>query len=306
MKDFKYEDSLLEEPINIPEEVLNSIKKMPFKNMLYITHVGYFPNKREKGSNDYVLIYCLTGKGQCETQNGTFVLRPNQFILLPPNEYYCYQADIEQPWTIYCMHFNGSMINELNESFDLEQFAVPTNLPFNNQILETWKEIYTSLLDGYTDENIGYANLCLYRFVSFFLFPNRSQKTIQEPEQEDLLDQSISFMKANVHKRFSVDEIAETFQYSPSHYSVLFKQKTGLSPIDYFIKIKIQHACELLTGSNLIVKEIAVKVGYEDPYYFTRIFKKVTGKTPREYKEVNRLGNKASFEIRSNEQRMAV
>ncbi|HEY2580182.1 MAG TPA: AraC family transcriptional regulator [Mucilaginibacter sp.] len=110
------------------------------------------------------------------------------------------------------------------------------------------------------------------------------EKSFRESEIEHLVDRSILFMTANVHKRLSVDELASEFCYSPSRYTVLFKQKTGLSPMDYFIKIKIQQACQFLVNSDLFVKEIAGKVGYDDPYYFSRIFKKVAGKGPMEYK----------------------
>ena len=78
-------------------------------------------------------------------------------------------------------------------------------------------------------------------------------------------------MKTNIDKQLSVEEIAREFHYSPSHYTALFKKKTGLSPIDYFIRIKIHYACQLLSQRELIIKEIADKVGYEDPYYFSRI-----------------------------------
>jgi AraC-like DNA-binding protein len=81
-----------------------------------------------------------------------------------------------------------------------------------------------------------------------------------------------------------VEEIAKEFHYSSSHYTALFKKKTGLSPIDYFIRMKIYYACQLLTQRELIIKEIADKIGYDDPYYFSRIFKKVTGKSPAQYK----------------------
>lgn len=283
-------DFLREDQINVPLEIINTdIRKRPFRNALSISRIGYYPNSKfhdriqEGNCPDYTLIYCLDGKGYCQTLQGTFTLQANQFILLPPKQLYYYQADSENPWTIYWIQFNGSMMDELKEDFNLYQYEKPANLPFNAQILETWQEIYSSLSDGYTFENIGYANLSLYRLISLFLFPNRAKKTVQD-EKEDQFEQSISYMKANVHKRLTADEIAQKFHYSSSHFSVLFKQKTGQSPIDYFINLKIQHACQLLTQSNLIIKEIAQKVGYEDPFYFSRIFKKITGKSPAEYK----------------------
>lgn len=57
------------------------------------------------------------------------------------------------------------------------------------------------------------------------------------------------------------------------------------STIDYFIQIKIQQACQLLDYSNLRINEISSRIGYEDPYYFSRIFKKVTGVSPDNYKK---------------------
>lgn len=283
-----------ENQINVPLEIINpDIRKRPFRNALSINRIGYFPNSKfhdriqEGDCPDYTLIYCLDGKGYCQTQQGSYMLQANQFILLSPKQLYYYQADTENPWTIYWVQFNGSMMDELKEDFDLYKYEKPTNLPFNGQILETWQEIYSSLSDGYTFENIGYANLSLYRLISLVLFPNKAKKTTIQNDREDQFEQLISYMKANVHKRLTADGIAKEFHYSSSHFSVLFKQKTGLSPIDYFIKIKIQYACQLLTQSNLIIKEIAQKVGYDDPFYFSRIFKKITGKSPVEYKAVH-------------------
>jgi AraC-like DNA-binding protein len=109
---------------------------------------------------------------------------------------------------------------------------------------------------------------------------------LKETQMPDRLGQSIVFMKNNMHKPLSVEEIAKQFHYSPSHYTAMFKKKTGLSPINYFIRMKIHYACQLLTQRELIIKEIADKIGYEDPYYFSRIFKKVIGKSPTQYKSI--------------------
>ena len=65
------------------------------------------------------------------------------------------------------------------------------------------------------------------------------------------------------------------------------KKKTGLSPMDYYIKMKIQYACQLLSQSDLKIKEVAEKIGYEDPYYFSRLFKQVMNKSPKDYRKVH-------------------
>lgn len=282
-----------EKQINIPVNILDRhIRSMPFLDSIYITHIGYFPNaqyhyrERPHGCDDYILFYCLGGKGHIDTGNGRHTLGVNQFMMLPPHQYHRYQADIDDPWTIYWVHFTGTRLKELSEQFKLVQFEKPFDIHYSPGILETWKEMYTSLEQGYATENIGFANMILYHFLTYFIFPDR-RKLIQQVEESSKsgpLDLSIEHMKQNITGRFTVDELAARFHMSASHYTAVFKKKTGMSPMDYFIRMKIQYACQMLSQSDLRIKEVADKIGYDDPYYFSRIFKKITGKSPAQYK----------------------
>lgn len=286
----KPEDDFFEKKqITVPKTVIEElVKNKFFKNALYVTEMGSFVNANhryrlsESNSPDYVLVYCLNGKGYCETRNDIFPMEANQFILLSPNQFHRFQADPDNNWSIYWLHFSGSMADELKISLDLQQYEKPSSLAFRNQVDETYQKIHSSLTDGFALENIGYANLNLYHLITLLTLQNKETKNVKK--DEDQLEQSIAFMKENLNKHLTVENIAKEFNYSSSHYSTLFKQKTGLSPIDYFIRLKIQNACLLLNKSNLIVKEIAQKVGYDDPFYFSRMFKKITGKSPIEYK----------------------
>jgi AraC-like DNA-binding protein len=278
-----------EKQINISKSVLNKfVRKTTFLNSLYITHIGYFPNasfhyrERRKGCDDYILLYSLAGKGYIENVAGKMELNPNQFIIIPPHLFHRYQADLDNPWTLYWVHFSSDKLEEFRMDFNIDRFYSPTDLRFNQKIIDTWVQMYASLADGYNKPNISYANLCLYRFLSFFILTN---KTFTLEEADSPLDQSIAFMKENIGKRLSADDIASRFQYSCSHYTAIFKQKTGMSPIDYFIRLKIHFACQLLTQTDLKIKEIADRIGYDDPYYFSRLFKQVTGQSPKVYKK---------------------
>lgn len=66
------------------------------------------------------------------------------------------------------------------------------------------------------------------------------------------------------------------------------KQKTGHSPIDYFIQMKMQKASQQLDFTNRSVKDIAMSMGFDDPYYFSKRFKKITGMSPRKYRTVKK------------------
>jgi AraC-like DNA-binding protein len=277
-----------EKQINIPKTVLQKyIKRREFLNALYITHVGYFPKaefhyrERKKGCEDYILLYSLGGSGYIENDQEKMELLPNQFIIIPPHEFHRYQADLADPWTLYWVHFSSSKLKTILEDFKVNRFYRPTDIHYDARIIQIWMEMFNSLAEGYNEENIGYASLCLYRFVSFFFFPD---KKVKVEEENTPLDKSIAFMKENIGKRLTTEDIAQKFRYSPSHYTAIFKKKTGMSPIDYFIKLKIHYACQLLTQSDMKIKEISDKTGYDDPYYFSRLFKQVMGKSPKEYR----------------------
>ncbi|MGC3957754.1 MAG: helix-turn-helix transcriptional regulator [Verrucomicrobiota bacterium] len=73
---------------------------------------------------------------------------------------------------------------------------------------------------------------------------------------------------------------------SPSHFFAVFKRQTGFAPLDFFIRLRMQRACELLGTTSLSVKEVAAELGYDDPFYFSRVFKTVSGIAPTDYRRL--------------------
>jgi AraC-like DNA-binding protein len=92
-------------------------------------------------------------------------------------------------------------------------------------------------------------------------------------------------MQDHIDKNLTLADLAGHVNYSASHYSFRFRHKTGFSPIEYFSHLKIQKACQYLQFTDLRIKEIACKVGLNDAYYFTRLFGKTMGFSPKEYRQ---------------------
>ena len=106
-----------------------------------------------------------------------------------------------------------------------------------------------------------------------------------ESEIARKIEQSISYMLRHLDQPLHVATLASVANFSPSHYSALFKRLTGCPPIDYFIHLRMQHACWLFDNTTLNVKEVAAALGYDDPFYFSRTFKKVVNQVaPSEYR----------------------
>jgi AraC-like DNA-binding protein len=280
-----------EKLISVPPKVWKDhLKKFPELFRIYITHIGYFPKasfhyrERKTGCDDNILIYCLQGKGFYVIDNKRFEVKPNQFFLLPAtNEYIRYWADNEDPWTIYWVHFTGSIIENFNTSLDINIFKGPVQIPFNAKALEIWNNIYQSLEMGYSIENLCNASFCLYHLIAAFLFYDQHIEPKKE-EPDDIITLAIMYMKTNLSQKLTVENMAAQHQLSTSHFSNLFRKATGMPPIDYFIHLKMQKACQLLYLNETKIRLVAQDLGYEDQYYFSRLFKKYMGLSPEQYK----------------------
>jgi transcriptional regulator GlxA family with amidase domain len=115
-----------------------------------------------------------------------------------------------------------------------------------------------------------------------------------DPENIRRIEISISYMIQHFNKPMQVAKLAALVNISPSHYFALFKRQTGCAPIDYFIRLRMERARRLLDTTSLNVKEIASELGYEDPFYFSRVFKSVNRVSPSEYR-LNSAGQKSKI-----------
>jgi AraC-like DNA-binding protein len=97
----------------------------------------------------------------------------------------------------------------------------------------------------------------------------------------------INHMMQNLNRPLCVSALAALARTSTSHFFVLFKMATGSSPIIFFIRLRMRHACDLLQNRSLTIKQAAVLLGYDDPLYFSRLFKSVNGVSPRAYRKLN-------------------
>lgn len=94
----------------------------------------------------------------------------------------------------------------------------------------------------------------------------------------------ITFLESSVYSSLSIDEILKTAYYGRAYLMRLFKRETGCTIMEYFIKLKIEKAKELLRDKGLSVREISDRLSFGEPNYFTKTFKRITGLTPSAYR----------------------
>jgi transcriptional regulator GlxA family with amidase domain len=106
-------------------------------------------------------------------------------------------------------------------------------------------------------------------------------------EIAERIGRSIAYMAEHLDQPLQVSTLAAQASVSPSHYFALFKRQMGTAPIDFFIRLRMNHARELLDSTCSSVKEVAATLGYDDPFYFSRVFKSVHQVAPAEYRKRN-------------------
>lgn len=114
-----------------------------------------------------------------------------------------------------------------------------------------------------------------------FFFNHRGQ---QQGHAARKIEPAINHMWQHVNEPLRISILSAVAGVSASHFFWLFKSVTGCTPIRFFIRLRMHRACELLRNQNLSVKETAFQLGYDDPYYFSRMFKLVMGVAPRDYR----------------------
>ncbi|MBO4290940.1 MAG: response regulator [Lachnospiraceae bacterium] len=107
----------------------------------------------------------------------------------------------------------------------------------------------------------------------------------QQKKAQGTIDQAVQYIKAHFQKEISLVDVSRQVNVSPYYFSKIFKEATGENFIEYLTNLRIEKAKELLLETEYSVKEICLQVGYSEPNYFSRSFKKNVGVTPTEYKE---------------------
>ena len=271
----------------LPKKVVHETASSPLTENLYLTDIGFFPNahyhyvKRPSGFSQYILIYCVSGSGWYQLDQKQTV-RPNQYFILPAGQAHIYGASGEDAWTIYWFHFAGPSARQFWQTYRTHHYPAGI-LPFSEHRVALFEQLYDTLDKGYSQEHVRFTNLALWYLLSSFIYPY-SFEAGDEKKLPSRVDEAIMLMRRNLSNTLSLKQLAKYVNCSVPHFVSEFKKKTGYSPIDYHNRLRIQKACQYLDLTDMRIKEVSYALGYEDPYYFSRLFSKIVGQSPRFYK----------------------
>lgn len=274
----------------LPPALLGKLAAHPLSRDLYPSSLGHYRRARDHQMSrdrhdDHLLIYCSEGLGHllAHTADGPQALRVSSgdLIWLPPGMAHEYRADAEQPWSIAWVHLRGDGAAWLRQAAG-----------YDVSPLRHWG-LQHALVNGFAQ--LLEARHSGYRFQPYLLVASRlrallCQLPLLRPLREGGLDLDAlhAYMRENLHRRLDLAQLAAFCNLSKFHFVNRYRALTGRTPVQHFLHLKIEYACQLLDSSGHSVAQVAEALGYDDSYYFSRLFSKVMGLSPSAYRA--RLG----------------
>ena len=274
----------------VPRPMLEKARSHPLVSPLTPTDIGWFPSaryhyrERPSGAPEHILIYCTDGKGWFEIGGVRHDLSANQALIIPRQQPHVYGAVLDDPWSIHWVHFVGASGDCYVNLLKKGAYTLLIDTEMKVPLEALFAACRGTFIANFLLQRMIYASQTLHHLLGYLFFNNRAFSPLLRSSRFRSIDHTISFLHNNMSTQLTLDHMVQHSRLSKSHFIRLFKDQTGHSPMDYFIQLKMQHACMLLVFRELTISQIGMDLGYKDPYYFSRAFRKVIGMSPTEYR----------------------
>jgi AraC-like DNA-binding protein len=242
--------------------------------------------------HDYYLIHTvLSGQGEFAFRDKRYNCYAGDTFIIFPGELFSYQADEHKPWHYVWVAFVGHGAAALLDSLGVSREKPVITGSLNPKV----RSYYDQLLGCFQSDSLpdlsnleagGWVRLLLQQFG----LAERRHEAVK-PASDTVIDhvmkQAIQYLTLQYTQNISIEHMSNMLGYHRTHLCKLFKQTTGLAPIQYLQKIRMERA-ELLLDTSMTIDQIASSVGFGDALYFSRKFRKWRGKSPSEYRKALR------------------
>ena len=247
------------------------------------------PTWRPKGRLDYQLLYIVSGKGHFYFHGEDRVVYAGRMVLIQPRQEQRYEYFGEDKPEVYWVHFTGSDVKNI-----LRSYNIPMDDPiFYSGASSTYSYLFKEMIHELQTCKTGYEDLLTMYLKQIFLLVQRTRQeerpTVSTYIQEEM-EYARRYFNEHYNEPISIQEYAESRNMSVCWFQRNFKQIVKHTPMQYLLTIRVNNAASLLETTDYSMAEIAAIVGYEDPLYFSRLFRKIKGVSPRDYRKLVQEG----------------
>lgn len=249
-----------------------------------VTGPGYDFHGLRRNAEGLLFQYTLSGSGWLEAGGRRLpVPKGHAFLIdIPSDHRYYYECSENKPWEVIWIRFGGesalSFWNQLCSrgnvlAFDKEAKCI-------RLLFQLYGDVKAGRLGGEIDQTIR-----VYEWLMHAWNEGIGAGRSDFPPDTAYFPQAVRYMKEHFNRAITLQDIAESERLSKYHFCKQFHLKTGMSPIAFLNKVRMEEAVSLLSTTSLPVADIARMTGFETPGYFAKVFKKLVGGTPTEYRE---------------------
>lgn len=233
---------------------------------------------REQTRPDGIIITVAEGRGwyQSDIHGQKIDIHSGQMLVIPGHAQHAYGSSHSHPWTIFWSHIDGTDMQDI--CLDICRDS------WHHDIGQIHIDLWQQCLQLYQ----GAISLHHVRRASGILRQILARGIYAEAQQQEPFADVISFMELHVQENLSLDILAEQSSLSRFHFSRQFLEYYGIPPHRYFLGLKMQQAAHDIDMQNGSIAEVATRYGYDDQFYFSRLFKKIIGYSPRAYRNLDK------------------
>lgn len=242
------------------------------------------PTCWHNGRIDWQLLYVASGKTHFYINGQDVIVTSGNMVLFQPKQKMRYEYLGKDKPEVYWVHFTGGQVRSI-----LKKHQIPMdNNVFYAGNSPTYAYLFKEMITELQTCRVGYEELLSMYLEQIFVLVQRSrmdkQPTVSSHIQEEM-GIARRYFQEHYNEDINIEEYALSRNMSVSWFLRNFKQVTGKSPMQYILKIRINNAVSLLESTDYNVTEIATIIGYDNPLYFSRIFKKQKGVSPSDYRK---------------------
>ena len=249
---------------------------------------------------EHALVYVTHGQGEFESiPTGRLDLQAGDAAVLFPGVWHRYRPRADMGWGIFWVHFSGSIACELVQ----RQLLAPPQAVIRCGLDDMLVEAFRSLLDAVRSDRTGAGPLAAAKTMELLARVTAATAPTPTPSRlKQIVRRARLLLEEQPGAMPVIDDMIQGFDVSRAHFFRAFRRETGQTPYGYHLQLCIRRAGDMLRNSDLSVKDIAAALGFQNPYHFSKLFKKKTGVSPRPYREQWRQGRaEAGFAPRGHD-----
>ena len=247
----------------------------------------YFNLESGRELNEYQLLYIAEGRGTFHSHTvPTAQLREGDLFLLFPGEWHSYSPSPTTGWKSYWIGFKGRNMDDRVRAGFLTPTKPIYHVGFSDDIVHLYKDAYeTALCEAAYSQQVlaGLVN----HIIGVMYSLERNIELNRNQAHVDMVNRARLEIREHLESSLTIQQVAQDLGVSYSNFRKLFKEYTGISPATYQQDLRLQRAKELLSTTDMSVKEIAYRLNFESPDYFSAKFKIKTGRRPSELRLAN-------------------